>query len=313
VTLPELKAVRSVLMAPLQAGDQVVGILNLMHGQANFFDQEAVDHIAAFASQAALAIQNAHLYQEVESALAQEQYVRKQLIQSEKFAAMGRLVGSVAHELNNPLQTIQNCLYLTRQDTPVDSPVQEYLDMAFSETNRLSNLVAQLRELYRPHISNAAEPRSLLKILDEVHGLLSAQLQNHNVVWNQIPELEDTIVNCVSDQIKQVFINICSNAIEAMQPDGGTLSVALLRSDDASQVGVGFQDTGPGIPPEVLNNIFEPFSTTKPSGLGLGLAISYELVQRHHGTISVESVTNQGAAFTVWLPLTSAGHQNEIG
>ncbi|MBP1694781.1 MAG: putative two-component hybrid sensor and regulator, partial [Chloroflexi bacterium] len=129
-------------------------LLNLLHDRPDFFNQESVDHISAFANQAALAIQNAHLYQDVENALAKEQAARQQLVQTEKFAAMGRMLGSVAHELNNPLQTIQNCLYLTRLDTPADSPIQEYLDMAFSETNRLSSLVAQLRELYRPRIAN---------------------------------------------------------------------------------------------------------------------------------------------------------------
>ena len=79
------------------------------------------------------------------------------------------------------------------------------------------------------------------------------------------------------------------NAIEAMQPEGGSLTVEVMLSEDNRQAGVVFRDTGPGIPPEILQNLFEPFFTTKPSGLGLGLSICYELVHRHHGTITAEN------------------------
>ena len=99
--------------------------------------------------------------------------MRTQLVQSEKFAAMGRMLASVAHELNNPLQTIQNCLYLTQQDTPAGSPIQEYLEMAFSEIGRLSRMVAQLRELYRPRSAMVVRANNLCQILDEAHALLA--------------------------------------------------------------------------------------------------------------------------------------------
>ncbi len=150
VPLPGYEWARAYLGAALQSGTDVVGFINLFSDQPGFFSQEAADRLTAFASQAALAIQNARLYRDLEKSLDQEQSMRAQLVQAEKFAAMGRMLGSVAHELNNPLQTIQNCLYLTQQDTPAGSPIQEYLEMAFSEIGRLSRMVAQLRELYRP-------------------------------------------------------------------------------------------------------------------------------------------------------------------
>ncbi len=165
--------------------------------------------------------------QELEKSLAQEQNIRSQLVESEKFAAMGRMVASVAHELNNPLQTIQNCLYLTQQDIPVSSPIQEYLDMAFSEIRRLSTLVAQLRELYRPSSALAIQSKNICRILDEAHALLVPHLLHQQVLWQQSPCPNIPIVNCNEDQIKQVFINISMNAIEAMQPEGGCLSVQV--------------------------------------------------------------------------------------
>ena len=241
--------------------------------------------------------------QELEKALSQEQNIRSQLVQSEKFAAMGRMVASVAHELNNPLQTIQNCLYLTQQDIPVSSPIQEYLDMAFSEIKRLSILVAQLRELYRPRSALVIQSKNICRILDEAHALLAPHLLHQQVLWQQSPCPSIPIVNCNEDQIKQVFINISMNAIEAMQPEGGCLSVQVTLSDDNRHVGVIFRDNGPGISPDILPVLFEPFTTTKPSGLGLGLSICYELVHRHHGMITVESQVDEGSVFTVWLPL----------
>ncbi len=216
---------------------------------------------------------------------------------------MGRLLASVAHELNNPLQTIKNCLFLTRQDTSPDSPVQEYLDMAFSETARLSKLVAQLRELYRPKADNVVRPNTLYHLVDEVHSLLNPHLIHEKVGWEQEPGCENVMVKCNGDQIKQVLINICMNGIEAMQPNGGLLTVGLFVSDETNMVGVNIRDTGPGIPPEVMQNLFEPFTTTKSNGLGLGLSICYELIQRHHGQITVDTQLNQGTTFTIWLPL----------
>lgn len=288
---------------PLQTGESVLGSLNMFYSQAEKAEKERIEHLTAFANQASIAIQNANLYKELENALAQEHALRTRLIQTEKFAAMGRLLASVAHELNNPLQTIKNCLFLTRQDTPPDSPIQEYLDMAFSETARLSKLVAQLRELYRPRVDNVVKPNGLYQLVDEVHSLLNPHLIHEKVGWMQEPGCEDVLVKCNVDQIKQVLINICMNGIEAMQHNGGTLTVGLRVSQETNMVGVDIRDTGSGIPPEVMRTLFEPFTTTKSSGLGLGLSICYELIQRHRGQITVDTQFNQGTTFTIWLPL----------
>jgi two-component system NtrC family sensor kinase len=109
----------------------------------------------------------------------------------------------------------------------------------------------------------------------------------------------------VREQIIEVVLNICTNAIDAMQPEGGTLSVNNIYSPEKNQVGVVISDTGPGIQPEILHHIFEPFTTTKESGLGLGLSICYGIVQKHGGQITVESRLGEGTSFTIWLPVVS--------
>jgi PAS domain S-box-containing protein len=232
-----------------------------------------------------------------------------QLVQAEKHAVIGRMVGSITHEINNPLQTIKNCLYLIQQDVTPESPIQEPLEMATSETLRITTLVGQLRELYRPKSAMNKEPHEVLDILEETHSLLIPHLNNASVEWLPQKGLQRCYINCVRDQILEVFLNICINAIEAMLSHGGKLYVNMHESE--SRVAVIFKDTGPGIPNEILLHLFEPFMTTKTSGLGLGLSITYGIVQRHGGQIQVENQPGQGATFTVLLPLNAQGRIEE--
>ena len=245
----------------------------------------------------------------LEEAIEQDRRLHNQLVLAEKFAAMGRMLASITHEINNPLQTIKNCLYLIQSDIPANSQAQEFLDMASSETERISNLVAQLREVYRPRQEGQMKPFSLLKALDEVHALLNAQLQSARVNWVQTSVINDptrTMINGVEDQIKQVFINLGMNAIDAMQPAGGRILVDIIEREGKDEVGVIFQDSGPGISTEHLARMFEPFFSTKNKGLGLGLSISYDIIQKHNGQINVKSEPGQGAVFEIWLPKMEA-------
>lgn len=230
--------------------------------------------------------------------------VENQLIQAEKHAVIGRMVGSVTHEINNPLQTIKNCLYLIQQDLSPDSTSKEPLEMAFSETQRLTNLVGQLRQLYRPQALQTMQPHELWRIIDEVHSLIVPHLNNARVEWKMKSRDELCLVNCVKDQMIEVFLNISLNAVEAMQnAQDRILFVSMVRSPDLTQVGVIIEDTGPGIDPEILPHIFEPFITTKDNGLGLGLSICYNIIQKHGGQITVDSQPGHGSSFTTWLPL----------
>jgi len=235
----------------------------------------------------------------------------RQLIQAEKHAAIGRMVGSVTHEINNPLQTIKNCLYLIQQDTESKSPILEPLGMALSETQRLSNIVGQLRQLYRPQAGQTMSRQDLLDLLNEVQGLITPHLKNSHVSWKPMPGLSHYSVNGVKDQLIEVFLNICTNAIEAMQPGGGELSVDMVLSSRKDQVGVVICDSGPGVDKGILPHLFEPFVTSKEYGLGLGLSICYEIIEKHGGQITVESKTGQGTSFTVWLPIIAGEKPGE--
>jgi PAS domain S-box-containing protein len=294
----------SILVVPLRAPDGIIGTLSLSRASVGHpYNLEDQTLLQSLADQASLAIANARLYRDLENALRQEQAAREQLILAERHAALSRMVASVAHELNNPIQTIKNCLYLTQLDTPADSQVHDYLGMAFSESQRIARLVSQLRELYRPNRPEDFKQVELMQILAEVRALLEPHLQHEHVSWQATCKRETVLVAGVVDQLKQVFLNISLNAIEAMQPEGGLLVVDTSFPAGTGQVAVAFKDTGPGIPEEHMTRLFDPFFTTKENGTGLGLPICYDIIRAHGGRILVESQPGEGATFTIILPV----------
>jgi signal transduction histidine kinase len=174
------------------------------------------------------------------------------------------------------------------------------------EADRLSRLVAQLRQTYRASSLGHLEALVLVDLIDDISLLLSGLLNDYHIKWlldRSGADINRLIVEGFSDQLKQVFLNICLNAVDSMQPDGGELSVGFLVSADELFAGVRIHDTGPGIASDTISRLFEPFFTTKPKGLGLGLAICYDIVSQHKGRIEVDSRVGEGAVFTVWLPV----------
>lgn len=240
----------------------------------------------------------------LEAAIEHEEAIHDQLVQAEKFAAMGRMLASVTHEINNPLQTISNCLYLISSDISAESQAHQFLDMAMSETGRISKLVAELKDVYRPHQENNFTTVFLPDLLNKIYSLIKLQFTEKHVEWvlvNDHDNAAEMWVEGIEDQLKQVVINLSMNAIDAMQPKGGLLQVALVNGKN-NEIGLIFSDTGPGIAPEDLGKIFEPFYSTKRQGLGLGLSICYDIIQRHQGHIEVSSIPGKGTIFEVWLP-----------
>ncbi|MFZ1400532.1 MAG: GAF domain-containing protein [Candidatus Promineifilaceae bacterium] len=291
----------ALVAAPLRITHDTSGFLVVQSDKPANFDRNTMRRLELLASQASLAVQNALLFDDLGKILQKEQSTRAQLVQAQKLSAMGRMVASVAHELNNPLQTIKNCLFLIQQDVANAMPMQTYLEMALSETNRLTNLVLQLRDVYRQASSNVQNPVSLPDVISQVHLILREHLKQNNIVYLFEPAHKPLWVLGDANQLKQVVINICLNAIDAMTPDGGQLTLSLVTNQD--EIGLVIQDTGIGIRPEDKEKLFEPFFTKKDNGTGLGLAICYDIVQKHGGNIAVASKPGNGATFTIWLPV----------
>ncbi|HEX2697293.1 MAG TPA: ATP-binding protein, partial [Anaerolineales bacterium] len=250
------------------------------------------------ARQAAAAIENARLYDEQRAYVRKIEESQNALLQAEKMAAAGRLSASIAHEVNNPLQSVQNCLHLAgREDLPAEKR-REYFDMARVELERLSITVQRMLDFYRP---GAVQPESVdvADLLNYVMNLTQKQMHERGIhIKVELPAGLPTVM-AVSSQIQQVFINMILNSFDAM-PGGGTLRVSGRMARRG--VEILFQDSGPGVPRDKQSSIFEPFFSTKDGGTGLGLTVSYNIISAHGGTLELLPDHGKGATFRVYLP-----------
>jgi PAS domain S-box-containing protein len=296
--------ISSLIVVPIRTREKTIGALLLGRLQIGRpYGRMELNLAERIANLAALAMTNARLYKDLENLLVKEQTMRLQLIQSEKLSAMSRMMATVVHEINNPVQTIKNCLYLAKLDTTVGSACDESLNIASSEIDRISKLVSNLRDIYHQPTDLIMKPVDVNKLLADVHVLLASHLQHQNVIWQGALPINVYWTRGIADHLKQVFLNLSMNAIEAMQPAGGTITITVIADPSMNELVVSLTDNGPGIEPENLTKIFEPFFTTKQKGNGLGLSICYEIIQSHSGRIIVESSPGNGATFTVRLPL----------
>ena len=277
--------IRAFAAVPLWGHDVVQGSLAMAWRQPRQFDHAALQLLAAIGQQIGVAVERAALYEVAQRRAIEIERSYAQLVQSEKLAATGRLAMSLAHEINNPLQAIQNCLHLVLE-FPLEAERQtSYLKMAREEVERLSILVQSMLDFYRP--PRSGRPTANVRaVLDRVLALAEQKLRSHQIETVMSCTADTLLVQAPADQLGQVFLNLIMNAAEAME-NGGTLRITAAPDDD--MIVIQFHDTGQGIVPEILAHIFEPFYTTKAEGTGLGLAISYTLVEQQDGVLEVES------------------------
>jgi PAS domain S-box-containing protein len=230
---------------------------------------------------------------------------QEQLLQSEKLAAMGRLTSQIAHELNNPLYGIMNTLELLKTEIPADNKRRKILEMALSETIRLSDLLRKMLSFSKPD-QEERHPVDINSVLDEILLLHEKQLKENDINIAETYAEGLSLVNASKNQLRQVFLNMVANARDAM-PDGGTLSVVTRGDSDTVYIEV--TDTGTGIREEHLDKIFDSFFTTKGEikGVGLGLSVCYGFIKDHGGDIEVKSQVGEGTIFTISLPVHTAG------
>ena len=218
--------------------------------------------------------------------------------QSARLAAVGQLAAAIAHEINNPLYAARNCLYLLEEDLPAELRDAPYMHMARDQLARIAGIIERMRDFYRP-MRGDMNHTDLNQLIEETLALAGLNTRHSTIVITYLPDQTLPSVLCNGDQLRQVFLNLILNAIDAM-PDGGTLTVRTLARPDVAVAEI--EDTGIGIPEEIRPRMFEPFFTNKPSGTGLGLPISAHIVTQHGGQIEVESVEGAGSTFRVVLP-----------
>jgi len=244
------------------------------------------------------------IFVDLEERLNMERDLRntqEQLLQSEKLAAMGRLTSQIAHELNNPLYGIMNTLELMKTEIPPENRRRKILEMALSETVRLAEMLRKMLSFSKPD-EEEKQLTDINTVIDEILLLHEKQLRELSIkiIYSFTEDVAEVYAS--KNQLRQVFLNIISNARDAM-PEGGTFTVESKISN--KDIHMRMTDTGVGIREENLNKIFDAFFTTKEKvkGVGLGLSVCYGFIKDHGGDLKVESVLGSGTTFTVILPL----------
>ena len=321
----EIEAFRSraFVNVPLVVRGEVIGVL----GADNKLSQRAIPSemivlLKTFAAQAAVAIENARLYEEVTGyAKEMERRVEErtralketqvQLIQSGKLAALGTLAAGVAHELNQPMMVIRGYAQELLADKRLaDQEIREDLRRIEGQTTRMVAIITHLRDFSRQS-KGKRQPTDLNHVVTQAFTFLAQQLKTRNI--DVVQALEPALPAVWMDplQIEQVLLNLVTNARDAMEATGsGTITIRTERTQDG-RVALSVTDTGPGIAPDLQERIFDPFFTTKEvgKGTGLGLSICHGIVEEHAGELRVQSpvVDGRGAQFTIVLPLSVRG------
>ena len=299
---PLLPDTQSEMTVPIMLDGKVAGVIDIQEKPPNKLTDNDLQLMVAVADQLSVSLQRANLYNNLQTALQQEQTVRSQLIQSERLSLVGRLLASVSHELNNPLQAIQNALFLLKDEEQLSEQGKQDLDVILSEAERMAALIERLRGAYRPGRAKDFRPVELNGLIEDVHMLISTHMRQKQISFEFHPESDLPPASGMPDQIRQVVLNLLLNAIEVMDP-GGRLSVWTRNLPQQKEILLSVRDTGPGIAPKILPNIFDAFITDKLSGTGLGLTISRDIIEQHFGRIEAENAPEGGAIFNIWLPV----------
>jgi PAS domain S-box-containing protein len=221
------------------------------------------------------------------------------VLRAEKLAAMGRLLASLAHEINNPLQAMSANIELVLDFPLPEAEKQAHLEAVRQEINRLAEINRGILDFARPR-QLSLQPVPLQEIVERALFLANSKIKENHVEVSMDFPASLPLAEAAPDQVEQVVLNLIMNALEQM-PQGGSLCIKATAGE--TSIKVMFEDTGPGISPAAQDMIFEPFYTTKKDGTGLGLAISQRIIQQHGGSLSAASLTGGGAEFTIVLPV----------
>ena len=224
--------------------------------------------------------------------------VEEQLRRAEKLSTLGEMAAVLAHEIRNPLGSIRGTAEILKDDYRPGDPKHEFIEIQIRESERLNRVVEDFLRMARPQPSEMTRC-SLVEELETVVTLVSRDAQDRGIALTLEPFPGEALVRANGEKLRQAFLNIVINALQATPPRG-RVAIALRKAESGFEIR--FSDSGSGIDEDALAKIFEPFFTTKPDGTGLGLAITKKIIDGHGGTLAVESEAGKGTTVTVSLP-----------
>jgi signal transduction histidine kinase len=311
----------SFICMPLRVGDRIVGVVNLAKKESTpgvpsqTFAQTDLQFLNALMTYTAYAVDNARLFEEArEAAQRLEEVVadqklrltlaQQQMLQAAKLSALGELVAGVAHELNNPLTVLIGTADMIEAEAP--PAMQRHVHLMRSAINSAQYVVKGLLTFGRQMPLQKTRV-DLAELTDKVLALTFGELHVAEVKVRTDIAPELPAVWADANQLQQVLVNLINNAKQAMADVPGERRLLLsVQRAEPGRVRIQVEDTGPGIPPDVMSKVFDPFVTTKSDGTGLGLSISYGIIREHGGTLTVDSTPGRGATFTIELPIGAA-------
>ena len=288
------------LVVPLIFQARLRGVLLIADKIQNRpFSPDDIEFLSVLGNQISVAIENSRLYEAERQTARQLQAAQQQLVVAERLAALGEMSAKVAHEVNNPLGIIKNYLQLVRRAVGHNVEACNYTDIVGQEIDRIARIVRELLDFHRPATPDF-KPTQPVGVIDDVLTLMSRKFESCGVQVVRDYQSECPTIEAVAENLKQVFLNVLLNAADSM-PNGGLLEVKVRY--DSKKITVCIDDTGPGLPPELIPRIFEPFFTTKEpgQGTGLGLSVCYGIIKRHRGSITFNN-TDRGGRITIVLP-----------
>ena len=312
--LPETSCELSV---PLLVGDRLVGVLDIQEREIGALDDTDRQTMEAIAAQVAIALENAHLYQELQTAMEKLRTIQADTLRTASLQALGQMASGVVHDFNNILMSVLGYAELLLRDPDITTQNRDFVERIRRAGINARSSIDRLRDFYRPR--DERDPREMVDLCELVRTTLELteprwrdQPQQHGANVDVRTELTPMPwVPANPEELRDMLINLIFNAVDAM-PEGGVLTLRAYPQDDWAVLEVA--DTGTGMDADVRDHLFEPFFTTKgEAGTGLGLAMVHGIAQRHNGYIEVESTPNEGSSFKVFLPAKGEARPSAVG
>ena len=300
--IKKMDVIEASVLIPLIVKDRLIGVIALGKKESgDMYTGKDLDLLMTLANQGSVAIENARMYDNLKKS-------KINMRRADRLASLGTLTAGLAHEIRNPLVSIKTFLQLLPERFDDEEFRTYFLNLTVDEVERICRLLNELLDFAKPTDPNF-NSENVNEIIEKIVLLIENQAKKKNIVIHKNYSQDLSKIMIDKEQIKQVFLNIILNAVQATS-DNGEIFIETRRFNGSDEfIQVEFRDTGEGIPEKDIENIFTPFFTSKHSGSGLGLSISNRIIQEHRGSINVKSQVGKGSSFFVNLPLNPRNYE----